>query len=283
MAEDYPYYDYEEGWKKKFEATIPILLLILVVLVLAWKMQWLCGLPVVGAVCSSPVSNILIVGNDPDIAMTLDEIKVGLPLNYEVFTLDDINNLRDASYLNNYDLIILTEKIDPNNPAEMPSLFREYLSDYLANNGKLILYGIAGSRVPGEPFANGWKQANIDKYIPVTCTTGSGLCDASESKDTRALQLVTLKINDIHSPILQEFGMSANFTQGASIDYAIVNVDEGRKLATIEVKTTGNTPLAYNAIVESSHGLTGKTIYFAYNPSRTPTIFKNAIKYLLNL
>ncbi len=276
--QDYSYYEYEEGWKKKFEATIPILLLVLVLLILAWKMQWLCGLPVVGGVCGSPVVNILLVGDDPDIARALDEIKIGMPLNYEIFDTKDIENLRDASYLNNYDIIILTEKIDPNDPTMMPSLFREYLSQRLANNGKLILYGVAGSRVPGEPSANGWKQASMDKYVPVTCTTG--LCGA-DSKDVRASSLVSLKVTDINHPMVKEFGMTAQFTPGASLEFAVVNVDEGKAIANIEVSTEAQT-LAYPGVVVSSHGLTGRTVYFAYHPSRTPTIFKNAIKYLMN-
>ena len=47
MSEYMPYLPPEEGWKKRFEITIPILLLILVFLVIAWKVGWLASIPVI--------------------------------------------------------------------------------------------------------------------------------------------------------------------------------------------------------------------------------------------
>ncbi len=276
---DLEYYNYEEDWKKRFEVTIPILLLVLVLLVLAWKLGWLCGIPVVGAkLCGGEVINVLIIGNDPDVAQMLDQMKVEEPISYEIFTLEDMKNLRDPSYLDKYDLFILTEKVYEDHPSYLPSLFRNYLAQRLSNNGKLIVIGIAGSRDPEEPASNGWK-AGLDKFIPVTCTTG--LCDESNSKDVHATSIVDLKINDINHPMLKEFGMTASISEGASIQYSLVNVDnEGKVLVTLEVQAGAET-LAYPAIVEGTHGLTGKTIYFAYHPARTPRIFKNAVDYLM--
>ena len=66
MAEEYPYIPYEEeGWKKRFELTIPILLLILVLFVLAWRLGWLANVPIIGDLLGGKnVANILVVGQD---------------------------------------------------------------------------------------------------------------------------------------------------------------------------------------------------------------------------
>lgn len=275
--QDY-YAPYEEGgWKKRFEMTIPILLLILVLIVLAWKLQWLCGIPVIGEIaCGGAVSNILVVGDDANIRASLDEIKVGMPINYEVFAASDINGLRDADYLKKYDLIILTESAGDTR-SDLPSLFRSYLSSYLANNGKMIMFGLAGSTDPAEPSANGWSQSGIGPYIPVLCKTV--ICN-EESITTATADISALKPMDINNDMVKEFGMTIPIT-GETLEFADVNVDSGKPILNLEVNYGPNNVRSYAALVDASHGVSGKTIYFAYHPSRTPTIFKNAVKYIL--
>lgn len=273
------YYDYEEPWKRKFEMTIPILLLVLVLVIIAWKTGIMCSIPVLGdAICGGTVNNILIVGNDADIIKSLDEMKTSLSINSVPFTEEDISNLGDASYLDKYDLIILTEEVMAKD-SDLPSIFRMYLADKLSKNGKLILYGIAGSTDPAESSINGWVQHGMDKYIPVSCTTG--IC-TDASKDTASVDVSLLKIKDINHEMLKEFGTSATIPTGTNIEYTIVNLATTTKeLITLEVERAGTQ--AYPAVVEMNHGMGGKTIYFSYHPSRTPTIFKNAVKYILEV
>jgi len=45
---DYGGYPEKSNWKKKYELSIPILLLILVIGVLAWQMGWLNFIPGIG-------------------------------------------------------------------------------------------------------------------------------------------------------------------------------------------------------------------------------------------
>ncbi|MEM0372555.1 MAG: hypothetical protein QXO69_01805 [archaeon] len=276
MQDYYAPYE-EEGWKKRFEMTIPILLLILVLIVLAWKLGWLCSIPVIGDVaCGGTVSNILVVGDDANIRASLDELKVGMPINYEVMTEADIKGLRDPNYLRKYDLVILTESAGGAR-SDLPALFRSYLSSYLANNGKMIMFGLAGATDPAEPSANGWIQRGIGPYIPVTCKTM--ICSEASIR-TATADISALKPLDITNPMVQEFGMTIPVT-GNTIEFADVNVDEGKPVLNLEVDYGPDNVRSYPALVDSTHGVSGKTIYFAYHPSRTPTIFKNAVKYAL--
>jgi hypothetical protein len=284
MAEDYgDYLPYEEesGWKKRFELTIPILLLILVLFVLAWRLDWLAGVPIIGNILGgSKVANILIVGQDNNIIRVLDQVRPDLTVNYEVLASDEIDDIRDAAYLRDYDIIIITEYAGGNFPddrANLPSIFRSYLSEYLESSGKLILIGLAGSRDPAEPTSNGWVQWEMDRFIPAECRTG--LCDSINSVDVEPTDLTSLKIRKLEHSVLKEFGPTAAFSSGDTIEFALVNCVGGEKLMDIEV-SGGSTPLAHCALAEESFGLGGKTIYFSYDPSRTPTVFKNVLAYL---
>ncbi len=279
--EDADYIPYEEdtGWKRRFELTIPILLLILVLFVLAWRLNWLASVPVIGDILGgAKVANILVVGQDNDVVKLLDQVRPDLTINYEVLTSDQVNNIRDSTFLKKYDIIILTEYAGGNFPdsrAALSSVFRSYLSKYLESSGKLILIGIAGSRDPAEPTSVGWVQWGMDRFLPVSCK--SSLCNVNTSIDVEPTDISTLKIRDLSNPALKEFGPTAQFSGGGTVEYALVNC-EG-KLVDLEIKQ-GSTPIANCAIAEKPFGLGGKTVYFAYNPSRTPTIFKNILAYL---
>jgi len=277
MQEEMPYYDYEEGWKKRFELTIPLLLLVLVVLVLAWKMQWLCGVPGLGAVaCGGSVHNILIIGNDPNIELMLND--VGLNFNHEVLNPDEIASLRDADYLKKYDLIILTENTGLNGKKDvLPNAFRGFLAQALVNK-KFILFSGAGTKDTAEPYLNGWTADGMGNFVPVSCKTVD--CDL----DSHSVSQMKFRILDTSSPIFEGYNPTQpiNISGTGSFEYLPVNLNGGNvhALGVIESEV-GTQTLSDYGIVEGSSGVTGKTIYFAYNPSRTPTIFKNVVEYLL--
>jgi len=266
MRQEIPYIPYgdESGWKRRFEITIPILLLILVFFVLSWKLGWLAGIPLIGQWFGGvAVMNILVVGEDSEITMSLDEIRTAVSLNYQTIDLTELNNIRDPNYLTSYDIIILTESIG-SDATYLPSIFRSYLSQYLAGNGKLLLFNVAGSRDPDELSADGWVQHGMGTYIPVKCRTA--FCDSrlapDGSKDEHAYDQVTLKISDINHPILEEFVTTVDFSPGATVEFTITNADV-TPIAMIEVEVGAQT-LSYPAIVVDSFGLVGIVVYFAY-------------------
>lgn len=271
--DEIPYYGYEEGWKKRFELTIPILLLVLVLLVLALKMGWLCAIPGISDIaCGGTVSNVLIIGDDRNVELMLSD--VGLSLNHEIMNADEISALRDATFLEKYDLIILTEETS-NTKGALPNAFRGYLAQSLPNK-KFILFGIAGHFDTGEPTLNGWTASGMGNYVPVNCKT------VDCATDSHSVSQMSFRIQDIEHTVFDGYNptQAIPITGTASFEYLPVNLAGGNSLGVIESEV-GTATLSEFGVVEGSNGITGKTIYFAYHPSRTPTIFKNTINYLL--
>lgn len=261
-------------WKNKYRSAIPALLFVLVLVVLAWKIGWLCTIPGLGGICGGEVTDILIVGEDKDLINTLDEIKVGTPMNYKAIDMEEVNSIKDPSYLDSYDVIILTEELGEE-PGELPGLFRNYVTQRLSDGADLIMYGLAGSKDPQNPNVDGWTQHGIDQYVPVECQN-IGPCEAERKE--HAGSLMNLAIQNINHPILKEFGTSYEFG-GGTIQYVKVNPSQGStSIAQIEVETAGVT--ATPAIVEKEQSIGGSSIYFAYHPSLTPIVFKNTINYI---
>lgn len=268
------------GWKRRFEITIPILLLILVFIVVAWKMGWLCNIPVLDALCAKPGAYIFVVGEDNAIATALEQMKVGgAQWEYEMKSATELEEIRTAEFLKKYDLIILTESAGTD-PTYLSPTFRTYLKQYLDGGGKMLLFGVAGSRDPSEPNTDGWTELG---NIPVRCRDAPCRTVAEGgSTDRHAADALSLKKLDAgyNHPILKEFGPAYQFTGAGQIEYAIVNVYGGTALANLEV-TVGAQTISNNAIVEGAGALgTKKVIYFAYHPAQSFAIFENAIKYL---
>ena len=272
-------YGYEE---KKFDLTIPILLLILVGLVVAWKFGWLANIPIVNQLIGGQTLSILVVGNDVDIGADLEEMATELNINYKVIEADELQDIRTVDYLNQYGMVILTEKLY-DNPANLDGSFRTLLSKYLDGGKKLILYGVAGSRDPEEQVS-GWVAAGMNKFVPVECKSVDRVCDPDDPKQRLSFlkETTALKIypDGYEHPITDGYTTTINFlTSAGEIEVTLVNVAQGaQKLIGIEDEVSGG---AYPAVVEMSSGVGGKTIYFAYHPSNTPTVFKNTIKYML--
>lgn len=273
------YADFEGSARKRFELTIPILLIILVFLVVAWKMQWL---PDWFGIFGTGGYNVLIIGQDSSIEASLLEMREDMSVNYKILDLVEMADIGASGYLDEYNLIILTEELGPGD-GDLPAVFRGYLANALSGNKNLILYGIAGSRDPDDPGINGW-SGSMDSFIPVECKEASNLCDPVDSKESYAQDTVKLKINDpgLGHAMLEGYTLTVPFTSGVSLEFAAVNPDEGENpLASLEI-TVGEDTITYPAIIEHSYGIagSGKAIYFAYHPSKTPTVFKNTIKYL---
>ncbi|MEM3543179.1 MAG: hypothetical protein QXK00_02340 [archaeon] len=267
MAADWE--DYEEGrGLKRYEITIPLLLLIFIFFIIAWKFNWLVGLPVIGEILYPKAINVLIVGNDLSIQQSLQQMQIGLPINYHVLSANEIPNIISPDYLKKYDLVILTEYAG-NNPGELPQMFRSHLVKYLQGGGKLILYGVAGSIDPESPTTDGWKQEGLNIYIPVTCT--SRPCQ----KETFSAADLIILIRQPEHRIVKEFGYSTNFSD-SPIEITKVN-PENEEVFVIKDNLTR---VVYPGVVEKSFGITGKTVYFSYHPSKHPVIFKNTISYL---
>lgn len=263
------YYPEKSRWKKKYELTIPILLFILVAVVLAWQLGYL---PLGEWFGGGGPTDVLIVGEDKAMSNSLRNIE---GVNVNPMNLSEIKGVSDPAYLDQYDLIVLTEELG-NNSAEMPSTFRDYVSQRLGDGADLMIYGVAASKVPNSQ-SDGWKQHGMDEYVPVKCP-GPQTC--SGEKESHSSNIVRLAIENIEHPILKEFpATNYEFDKGMQISYPPkLNLRSGSEnLATLEIQEGKK---AGPGVVEKSYGMGGKAIYFSYHPTKTPDILKNSINYL---
>lgn len=230
------------------------------------------------------VTDVAIIGEDRAIEDSLENLE---DVNPEILNLDQVKLVKDASDLDKYELFILTEKLG-NNKTTMPSEFREHLSTRLDNGANLIIYGVAGSRVP-DSVVNGWVQYGMDEYIPVKCEGPGSLCSGEKIKYTS--DEVKLKILDPKQPIQKEFKIIYEFNQGTTINYPGKSSQNGsnKQFKSIPRKesdilaliTVDENEVVIPAIVEKSYGVDSRAVYFAYNPVKTPQILENTVKYLM--
>lgn len=270
-------YDYApEGadWKKRFEITIPVLLLILVIVVVAWKLGWLASLPFFGGLFGSPSTNILIIGNDQTLVNTLEtQVKGDAPINIFTLSKADLKGIQDASYYSKYNLIILTEG-SSGDTKSLSSLTLDQIKSFVDSGKPAIVIGLAGSRVDGSPGESGWLKLG---FIPVTCQGLKIVCDETDL----SYDQLSMYIKNLNHPILKDFTpMQLNFSTG-TIKYTGVNPENGVSLLDMEIKIGSATTYSGAALIErTGAGFGGKALYFTFHPSLYAPLLKNAVNYL---
>jgi hypothetical protein len=268
MSEQMPYIPYgEDGdWKKRFEMTIPILLLILVFVVVAWKMNLLVGVPFIGDLFKGPNIDIAVIGNDQNLIKVIEtDIRKDLPVNIKIFNKADLYGIRDVDTFAKYNMIIMTEGQD-GDTIELERYTLEYLKSFVDSGKPAIVIGFAGNKIAGSPQGSGW---NILGFVPAACKS-------SECKEeTVSFGRVTMYVRDINHPILKEFVEPLNFSSG-QITYYLINPSGGTSILDIEIVTGAKTDTG-TAIVERTGG---KVIYFAFHPALYPPLLHNTIQYL---
>jgi hypothetical protein len=269
MSEDMEYLPSEDdGVKKRFEMTIPILLLILVIIVVGAKLQWF-NIPIISDLFGKPATDIAVIGYDADTIKALDDIRTGgLPINTYVFNKSDLYSIRDSAYFAKYGMIILTEGKD-GDTIDLEHITLDYLSSFVASGKPAIVIGLAGSRVTNSTDANGW---TILGFVPAKCKAVR--CESVQASYDR----ITLYVKDVDHTMLREFGPQLSFQNG-QISYAMVNPDQGSSILDMEIATGAN---IYDgaAITERSGSVGGRAVYFAFPPSLYKPLLYNAINYL---
>ena len=273
MSEEMPYIPYgEEGeWKKRFEMTIPILLLILVLVIVAWKLGWLAGVPILNQFFKSPSIDIAIIGNDQNIVKTIEtDIRRDLPVNIRVYTASDLYGVRDAAEFAKYSMIIMTEGQD-GDTIELERFTLDYLKSFVDSGKPAIIIGLAGSRVTGSPQGSGW---TVLEFVPAKCKAAR--CEEYNATYDR----LTMYVKDVNHQILKEFVEPLNFSSGRLVTYTMVNPENGVSILDMEI-TTGADVYTGTALVERSVGYgQGRVLYFGFHPSLYSPLLYNSIKYL---
>ncbi|MFW5902477.1 MAG: hypothetical protein ACOCTT_01170 [archaeon] len=269
---DYGGYPEKSNWKKKYELAVPILLLVLVIGVLSWQMGWLNFIPGIG---DSKVTNVLIVGEDDVLRHELEGIS---GLNLDVITMEEAEKIEHPGFLDGYDIFFLTEHMGEQ-PGDLPGNFRQHLATNLDEGANLILYGLAGTRVPEDPQVDGWTQHGMNKYIPVDCP-GSGAC--SVEKKGYPGEMVSLRTISMGHYIIKDYGTEYDISDDI-LNFSFVNMNTrpgSSRISQIKVFEEGVYDKTPPGIVERTWGVDGRAIYFAYHPTHSSTILKNTIRYL---
>ncbi len=279
MSEEMPYIPYgEEGeWKKRFEMTIPILLLILVFVIVAAKMGWLAGVPFIGDLFKGPTTDILIIGNDQNLVRTIEtDVRRDLPVNIAVFNKSDILAVSDCKRFAKYGMLILTEGQD-GDTISLDRFTLECLRDFVGSGKPAIVIGQAGSDVvdsTGQSTGeDGW---SILGFVPAVCKSPTA-CENTSVSYTR----LSMFVKDISHPILSAFRDQIDFrSNSGQIKYYLVNPSQGNSILDMEI-VTGAESYRGTAMVDRTVGYgQGKVIYFAFHPSFYPPLLYNSIKYL---
>jgi len=270
MSEEMSYTDYEgSDMKKRFEMTIPILLLILVFVVVGWQLKWFAGIPLLSQFFHGPNIDIAVIGNDQSLVRALEDIRKDLPINLYVFNKSNLYNIRDPAKFAEYDMIILTEGQD-GDTIDLEATTLDYLNSFVASGKPAIVIGLAGSKVTNSTAASGWIKLG---FVPVKCKTTS--CSSVSVSFNR----LTMFVKDINHPILKEFVEPLVFQNGGSVIYAMINPEQGVSILDMEIETGAQT---YDnaALVERTGSTGGKVMYFAFHPSLYQPLLYNTIKYL---
>jgi len=278
MSEEMPYIPYGEGpgWQKRFEMTIPILVLILVIVIVAWKLGWLAGIPIINQFFKGSSIDIAIIGNDQNLVRVIEtDIRRDLPVNAFPLSKSALENISDCSRFDRYNMIILTEGQD-GDTIPLQKFTLECLRDFVNSGKPAIVIGKAGSDVidsTGQSTGeNGW---TVLGFVPAICQTAG--CETTSPSYER----VSMFVKDINHPILQAFGDTLNFEGRAErITYYLVNPKDGDSILDMEIETASESYRG-TAMVDRTVGYgTGKVVYFAFHPSLYSPLLYNSIKYL---
>ncbi|MCX6767951.1 MAG: hypothetical protein NTY90_04475 [Candidatus Micrarchaeota archaeon] len=266
---------YPPEQKSYFESTIPLILIIILAVFLAGKFGFLnlSAVPVVGSLFPAASIKVAIVGKaSPELKamLTLEEART------RGIVLADWNMKQESIYpgtLNNIDVIILQAYQGEGIYCDRTA--RQAITERVKAGGKLIVIGDACTRVHEDPAAVGW-EVGIGLLGDVMPVTVGGV-----TKDKQLIQTYPsegkLKIVSVDHPLFN--GITNFYFSGAMTD--VVPKSNAGVLAYLDVGSSQVTAPAKFAIIESTGLLTGKTMYFSFDPgTASRNMLYNTILYL---
>jgi len=244
---------------------LAIILIAILAVVLAGKMGLvdLSGVPVVGTLFEKPGIRVAVVGHASTALKAM--------LDSEFFRVAGISYISDipltmvrSGALNSFDEIILQ------GVPECEIEQRRALSDFVKSGKKLIVIGTACARMASDPNILGW-EAGIGGLGDVMPVKHTGKADDEARMDA------VLRVVERTHPIVS----GITFTQEFSGKVADIRPAGGYKIiALVEPKGGGAADIRYG-IVESTSLLSGKVMYYAFDPSLVSrNMFLNALLYL---
>ncbi len=255
------------------ESAIPLILIAILAVFIAARLNIIncSGVPVVGALCPSPVIKVAVIGRGSDdlknVLSTVDFRENGIS-----YVGDISPNTLTPGVLKQFDVVIVqgTQVCD--------RVARRVLSDRVKEGGKMILIGDACTKVTEDPAACGWGVGIglLGDVMPVqTCGT------TNEKEPVKTFfESGKLKIVQFDHPIFGQDASQKNFQFNGYLTEVTLK-SNSKILAFVDEGGIRATNPARYAIVEGSGLVGGKVIYFAFDPGTTSrNMLLNTIIYL---
>ncbi len=242
---------------RSFESVIPLVLIVILAVFIAGKFGLvdLSSIPGVGGLFPKPYIKVVVIGHESEAlrsVMTAEDFRVA-GVNY-------IGSIPQEAItpgsLNSYDIIVLQGSTVCDRTA------RKVIADRVKAGGKLIVVGDACTRVTDDANAVGWDIGigSLGDVIPVTY--GGVLFHESTGQSTVSVPSGKFKIIAPDHPI---FNGIKNFGFTGVVTRVLPNANSNA-LAYIDTYFGRVTAPATFAIVESQGLLTGKTLYYSFDP-----------------
>jgi hypothetical protein len=260
--------------KLRLEGIIPIVIIIIVVLLIAFKTNIFSGS---SEIFSGKGSAVLIIGSpSPNLQLVLNNAEnKDLIKEKRQITMDALL-YNPTERIKGYDVIILDQSLSADKSITRTA--GEAIASFVKSGGSLMVVLNSGIERPGDPSVIGWKPTFGD-IIPVSCdptlySTPSckqqlrvnGVLYANRYNSKQGAYKIMYGIEKV--PALESTGLISTETYPVTVN--------GNEIAYLVDSRTGT---YYPAIVEKPL-LLGKVIYFNYDPGLSETIFVNTLKYL---
>ena len=257
---------YEQGFKRQFEAAIPVLIILLLIIgVIALNPSLVRGVPVLGDLFGGSAVDVLVIGESAGeandwrgyLSGNLALQVFGNPLNVEVMTDAQYNMISSAGWIDNqgYDIIVLTA-------TDLDPALQLIMKEWVGGGGKLLVVGTGGTQVNG-------RWAELASVMPVSCPQGdcSGVMNqvyaptlyVAEGMFTNGLG----KNVDTATPMTAGNG-SINIADATVTGSQILYIGGFPSAAEV---TAGSTGTIYPGIAESASVAGGKVVWMSFNPT----------------
>ncbi len=258
---------------KNLEGFIPLILILIIAFFLAIKFGVIgSSTPIIGVVADvfggggGPAS-MLIIGNSSQETINVLNESADL-VQFRVKSAEDLER-NPKEQLAQYDIILLDQSMESNKTVSRA--LGEAVENYVKSGGKLIVVKNSGIYRKNAPDVIGW-EATFGDVVPVECdrvVAGKPTCTQPivvkgkiyrEDEDHQIMRGIEMAPADPNLDIVVEaFDVSRTGKEVAYIQDAV-------------------TKRYYTAIVEKNL-IIGKSIYFNYNPGKTPGIFQETLEY----
>lgn len=256
------------------EGLIPLILILIIAFLLAWKLGFISDTtPILGALAGifggAQPASMLIVGDASIDSFNILNDSRDLVTWRQMHARDLERNPKEQ--LAQYDIIMLYQsEADKSVSRELG----EAIEQFVKTGGKLIVVLDSGIRRTGAYDVLGW-EATFGDVVPVRCETGVNEVPSC-LRSYSVPRGVILRMDEDH-PIMEGIDRvprdpSLVLPPLYPFDVSIA----GNEIAVMQDEFTRQ---YFTAIVEKNL-IVGKSIYFNYDPGKTPGIFEKTLEYL---